>query len=87
MDAKELEFVQKESEGSRWTPMKWSEWYIYSNIHEIFFVEFPIVLYEWLSKLETHKNNFQGGELTEWTPFLIERLKIINNPISRDVDF
>ena len=86
-DAKELEFAQKESEGYRWTPANWLEWYIYSYIHEILFVEFPTLLYEWLSKLKTQKNNFQGGEPTEWTLFLIERLKRINNPISRVVDF
>ena len=81
VDVKELEFAQKESEGYRWTLMKWLEWYIYSNIHSIFFAEFPIVLYEWLFKLETQKKNFQGGEPTEWTLFLIEWLKRINNSI------
>ena len=24
-------------------------------------------MYEWLSKLETQQNNFQGGEPKEWT--------------------
>ena len=74
-------------EGSRWMLVKWLERYIYADIHEIFFAEFPIMLYEWLSKLTTQKNNFQGGEPTEWNLFLIERLKRINNPISRVVDF
>ena len=59
---------------------------LYSDIHYIFFVEFPTLLYEWLSKLTTQKNNFRG-EPTEWTPFLIERLKRINNPVSKAVDF
>ena len=68
-------------------PTKWLGWYIYSYIHDIFFVEFPIVLHEWLCKLATQQRNFQAGELKEWSPFLIERLKRINNPISRAMDF
>ena len=85
MEAKELEFVQKESEGSGWKPTKWIEQNIYLDIHEILFVKFPTLLYEWLSRLKTQKNNFQGGEPTKWNLFLIERLKRINNPISRVV--
>ena len=87
VEAKELEFARKESEGYRWTPTKWLGQYIHSDIHEIFFVEFPIVLHEWFSKLETQQRNFQGGEPREWSPYLIERLKRVNNPISRVVDF
>ena len=87
VESKELEFAWKESEGSRWTLTKWLGRYIYSNIHEIFFVEFPIVLHEWLSKLETQQTNFQGGEPREWNPQLTERLKRVSNPISRVVDF
>ena len=69
VDAKELDFAQKEIEGSRWASTKWLEWYIYFDIHEILFSEFRIVLYEWLSKLKTHKNKSQGGEPTKWTLF------------------
>ena len=61
--------------------------HLFIHLREFLFFEFPIVLYEWLSKLATQQNNFQGGEPKEWTPFLIERLKRINNPISRVVDF
>ena len=57
------------------------------EIHGIFISEFPIVLHEWFSKLETQQRNFQGGEPREWSPHLIERLKRVSNPISRDVYF
>ena len=43
----------------------------YTNIHEIFFSKFPIVLHEWLSKLTTQQINFQGGEPMEWNLQLI----------------
>ena len=45
------------------------------------------MLHEWLSKLATQQRNFQGGEPREWSSYLIERLKRVNNPTSRDVDF
>ena len=86
MDFKELEFAREESEESRWNPIDWLGWYIYLDIYKILFYEFPIMLHEWLSKLETQQKIFQGGELKEWTSFLSERLKIIDNPISRVVD-
>ena len=62
VEFKELEFAQKESEGYQWTLTKWLGLFIYSDIHIIFFVEFPIVLHEWLSKLATRQTNFQGGK-------------------------
>ena len=72
VDFKALEFAQEESKGSRLNPTEWLGRYLYMNIHEILFSEFPIVLHEWLSKLATQKRNFQGGELTEWNPQLIQ---------------
>ena len=51
------------------------------------FSDIHVVLFEWLSKLETQQNNFQGGEPKEWTPSLIEWMKRVNNPISRVVEF
>ena len=57
------------------------------DIHYIFFYEFPIVLHERFSKLATQQRNFQEGEPREWNPQLIEQLKRVDNPMSRDVDF
>ena len=65
----------------------WLDRYIYSDIHEIFFAEFPIVLHEWLSILATRQTNFQRREAVEWSAQLIRELTIVSNPISRAVDF
>ena len=64
-------------------PTKWLERYIYTDIHEIFFCEFLVLLYEWLLKLASQRKKIQEREPTEWNP----QLKIISNPISRAVDF
>ena len=53
MESKTLEFAQKESGRSRLRKKDWLDRYLYTNIHEIFFTEFPIVLHEWLSRLAT----------------------------------
>ena len=51
-------FAQEESEGTWLSAEIWLDEYIYSNIHEIFFVEFPILLHEWLVGLAAKQTNF-----------------------------
>ena len=72
MDSKEIELAPKESEGSQWTPTKCLEWYIYSDIHKVLFFEFPIVLHEWLCKLETQQKKFLG-RITERVESILNR--------------
>ena len=43
-------------------------------------------MHEWLSGLE-RKTNTKEGESSDWTPMRIKKLKRINNPVSRDVDY
>ena len=61
--------------------------YIYSDIHEIFFAEFPIVQHEWLSILATRQTNFQRREMVEWSAQLIHEPTSVSNSISSVVDF
>ena len=69
-DQKARDFVEKENQISRLTIEEWLESHIYFDIHEYFFVEFSIILYEWLAQLTFHKMDFQGGKPTYWTPNL-----------------
>ena len=66
---------------------KWLERHLYSDLHEYFFSEFSIILYEWLAILTYRKTNFQGGEPTGWTPELIQQLQEVDNKASRVVEF
>ena len=61
--------------------------YIYSDIHEILFIKFPIILQEWLSELATRRTNFQRRGVAEWTKQLTQEVAQVSNPISRAVDF
>ena len=71
MDAKTLVFAQEESAGTRFSAKRWLDEYIYSDIHEIFFVEFPILLHEWLVGLASRRTNYQTREITKWSDQLV----------------
>ena len=58
LESKTLAFAQEETQGLWLSIENWLDRYIYSDINEIFFVEFPIVLHEWLSRLATRQTNF-----------------------------
>ena len=87
VDFKALEFTWEERKGFWLNPIEWLGQYLYTDIHEILFSEFPIVLHECFSRLETQQTNFQGGEPREWNPQLNHRLKSVSNPVSRAIDF
>ena len=82
-----MAFVQEESARSRLSAQNWLGRYIYSDIHEIFFAEFPIVLHEWLSRLETRRKKFQRREMIEWSAQLVCEFTSVSNPFSRDFVF
>ena len=87
MESKTLGFAQEESMRSQLSEENWLDWYIYSDIPNIFFAEFPIVLHEWLSILATLKTNFQRREVVEWNDQLVHEITSVSNTISRAIDF
>ena len=58
LEAKTLAFTQEESVGTRFSIERWLDDYIYSDIHEILFAEFPILLHEWLVGLASRQTNY-----------------------------
>ena len=65
----------------------WVEVYIYSDIHEIFFAEFPVIVHEWLSRLVRRQTNFQRREVVKWNEQLVHKVTSASNTISRAIDF
>lgn len=61
--------------------------YLFTNLHEIFFCEFPIIFYEWLSRITKKNNCFKKDQPTIWNLILINRPKSISNPIFREIDY
>jgi hypothetical protein len=55
---KELEFAQKDNRNPKFTPCKYLDKYVFSDLHEVFFCDFPHLLQEWLLRLkENHPMN------------------------------
>ena len=71
LDAKTLVFAQEESAGMWFSIERWLDNYIYSNIHKIFFAEFPVLLNEWLVGLASRRTNYQTREISEWSDQLV----------------
>jgi hypothetical protein len=49
---KELEFAQKDNINPKLTPHKYLDKYVFSDLHEVFFYDFPHLLQEWLLRLK-----------------------------------
>ena len=87
LDSKTLAFAQDESIGTQLSAENLVGEYIYSDIHEVFFTKFPIILYERLTILATRQTNFQRREAAEWSDQLVHEVTSVSNSISRAVDF
>jgi hypothetical protein len=55
---KEFEFSQKHNRNPKLTLRKYLDKYVFSDLHEVFFCDFPHVLQEWILRLkENHPTN------------------------------
>lgn len=84
---KQLGFAAKENRACRTSDEEWIHDFIFSDLHEQFFVEFPIILSEWMLKLKDTKGSWSINVIEESMPEKIKKLKEISNPISRVVNF
>jgi hypothetical protein len=49
---KEIEFFQKDNRNPRVTPCKYLEKYVFIDLHEVFFCDFPHLLQQWILRLK-----------------------------------
>jgi hypothetical protein len=59
--------VQKDNKNPKLTPQKYLDKYVFSELHEVFFCDFPHVLQEWLLMLKENHSMNQIRQL-EWNP-------------------
>ena len=86
MRTKELEFAQKDNRNPRITPHKYLDKYVFTDLHEVFFCDFPHLLQEWMLRLkDNHATNWIRK--IDWTPVQIEHLQQVNNKFTRAVHF
>jgi hypothetical protein len=86
LKTKELEFAQKDNINPKLTPHKYLDKYVFSDLHEVFFCDFPHLLQEWLLRLKYNHPTNRIRQL-EWNPVEIVQLQQVNNKFMRAVDF
>jgi hypothetical protein len=59
---------------------------MFSDLHEVFFCDFPHLLQEWLLRLKENHPTNRIRQL-EWNPVEITQLQQVNNKFTRAVDF
>jgi hypothetical protein len=83
---KEIEFAQKDNRNPKLILHKYLYKYVLSDLHEVFFCDFPHVLQEWISRLkDNHPTNWIRQ--LEWNPVDITQLQQVDNKFTRAVDF
>jgi hypothetical protein len=87
LTTKEHEFSLRETQGLRVNVKQWKDMYLYTDMHEIFFVEFPCLLYEWLKRKTTTNSTMWPLEPMVWDQAMLDRLKVLDNKWTRDIDF
>jgi hypothetical protein len=86
LKTKELEFAQKDNKNPKITPCKYLDKYVFSDLHEVFFCDFPHVLQEWILRLKyNHVTNWIRQ--LEWNPVEIMQLQQVDNKFTRTSRF
>jgi hypothetical protein len=83
---KELEFAQKDNRNPSITPCKYLDKYVFMDLHEVFFYDFPHQVQEWILRLKDNHATNQLRQL-DWTPVQVEQLHQVNNKFTCVVDF
>jgi hypothetical protein len=86
LDMKEREFEKKENRNPRMSKKKWMHRYVYIELHEILFGEFPIILMKWLETLVENSKMYRDIMPRNWTPNLVRQLNYVSNNAYRTID-
>jgi hypothetical protein len=87
LDMKERDFSRKENINPYMSNDEWMKRYVYIELHEIFFGEFPIILTEWLERLMENVRRYRDATPRNWTPDLVRKINFASNNTSCTVTF
>ena len=76
---KEEQIAWRETQGMIVNMEHWKNKYIYTYMHENFFVEFPCLLYEWLKRQTSTNTTLRPLETIVWDQATVDRLKALDN--------
>ena len=79
----EYEFPVEEMKNFQMSLEEWKEKYLYSNFCEVYFVEFPILLSEWLERKTTIRTIRILKNPIIWAKYRVNWLKNVKNHRSR----
>jgi hypothetical protein len=65
---------------------KWKDGYLYTYMHDIFFIEFPCLLYEWMKRKTATNSIVWPLEPVVWDQSMLDRLKVLDNKWNRAIN-
>jgi hypothetical protein len=86
LTTKEHEFSQWENQGLNVNVKRWKEKYIYTDMHEIFFLEFSCLLYEWLKRHTIANTSLRPQEPMVWDQITNDKFNTLNNKWTQAID-
>jgi hypothetical protein len=87
IERKKQDLAREHYRNPRLNDEQWLQRYVFTDLHEIFFGEFSIILTEWIERILENIGKYWAEALRNWTPELIRQLNTISNTISCVVDF
>jgi hypothetical protein len=66
---------------------RWKDKYLYTDMHEMFFVEFPCFLYEWMKRKTTTNSALWPLEPVVWDQDTLDRVKELDNKWTQAIEF
>ena len=82
MKEKDYEFVREKNRNPQINIEHWLQNYIYRDRYEWFFYEFPIILVEWLLRLDVLNPRDHMDGPRDYTLKWIQLINTLSNPIS-----
>jgi hypothetical protein len=86
IEDQERDFVEAQNKNPKLSTEDWLQIYIFTDIHEIFFGGIHKELFEWLARLVDTQFMIRSRPPVVWTPTLIQKVKRVDNVVSRVVD-
>jgi len=80
------QFFLVETQGLKVYIMRWKDRYIYTNMHGIFFFEFPYLLYEWLKRKIDTNTALRPLELVVSDQAIVYRLKSLDKKWNQSIE-
>jgi hypothetical protein len=86
VEDQEKDFAEAQNKNPKISTEDWLQRYIFTDIHEIFFGGIHQELHEWLARLADTQFEIRSRPPVVWTPALIQKVKRVDNAVSRAVD-